>query len=55
MASFLGTNDITVTTEEKQVNLEFATPCIIIHLKQINQSDATTSQVYYFMFIHMYS
>jgi hypothetical protein len=32
-------------------NLTFASPCIIIRFKQINQQDATISQVYYLKFM----
>jgi hypothetical protein len=34
------------------LNLKFASPCIIIHFKYINQLDATTSQVYYLTFMY---
>jgi hypothetical protein len=34
------------------LNLKFASPCIILQLKYINQLDATTSQVYYLTFMY---
>jgi hypothetical protein len=40
---------------EKFTNLKFASPCIIIRFKWINQPDATNSQVYYLTFTRMYS
>ena len=33
-------------------DLTFASPCIIIRFKQINQQDATVSQVYYLTFTY---
>jgi len=33
-------------------SLKFASPCIIIQFKYINQLDATTSQVYYLIFMY---
>jgi hypothetical protein len=34
------------------LNLKFASPCIIIQFQQINQLDATVSQVYYLTFMY---
>jgi len=34
------------------LNLKFATPCIIIQFKEINQVDATIPQVYYLTFMY---
>jgi hypothetical protein len=34
------------------LNLTFASPCIIIRFKQIDQQDATISQVYYLTFMY---
>jgi len=34
------------------MNLKFASPCIIIQFKYINQLDTTTSQVYYLTFMY---
>jgi hypothetical protein len=39
-------------TENCQVNLNFASPCFIIHFKWINQLDAAVSQVYYLTFMY---
>jgi len=36
----------------RKITLEFASPCIIIQFKQINQLDATVSQVYYLTFMY---
>ena len=35
-----------------EVNLGFASPCIIVHFKQINQLDSKISQVYYLTFMY---
>jgi hypothetical protein len=34
------------------LNLKFASPCIIIHFKEINQPNATISQIYYLTFMY---
>jgi len=34
------------------LNLRFASPCVIIQFKSVNQLDATISQVYYLTFIY---
>jgi hypothetical protein len=36
----------------RRLNLKFASPCIIIQFKCINQLDATTSEVYYLTFMY---
>jgi hypothetical protein len=37
---------------KEQINLKFASPCIIIQFQYINQSDATISQVYFLTFMY---
>jgi len=40
------------TVNLRSINIKFASPCIIIQFKQINQLDATIPQVYYLRFMY---
>jgi hypothetical protein len=41
-----------ITGKNRSTDLKFASPCIIIHFKYINQLDAKFYQVYYFAFMY---